>query len=602
MTTIQTTRPRDINFWRAAGILYGDLGTSKAYVLGLAFALAGYASFWYILAVSILTLLVGINYILICRFYPSGGGVYTSVRDRSRVLSIIGAFFIISDYLVTAALSALSAFNYLGLAYPEIWAMLAILILGGLNFLGPKQTGSLAIGLALPTVICIVALAIFSLPFLPKAIHHLEPISSNVRHDWNIFVGIIVALSGIESIANTTSSMRLDPGFSYKKPSVIQTSTPAIIMVIIEVSFFTALLGLAMNALPGMQIKGEAVTAPGYLNVRDAMLRYMGETFAGTLFGHPIGVAFGIFVTIVIALLLLSAVNTAMIALCSLLFVMSRDEEMPVFFQKLNRFGVPVYALIIATLIPICILSIVHDIAGLANLYAIGFVGAIAVNLGATATNQKLALTLSQRIFMVGTCLIMALVEITLFIDKPHARNFVMGIISIGLLLRAIAAEQKAKKLPEAEKKVYPKISSVKPFPLENPDNWLVAITGKGKSLDYALEACEIHQRPLYILFVREQRVVTEFDQTRTWTDDLDAQEAYSYVVSKKTKIPIEFLYTVTAHTAHSIGEIASEKKVSHLIIGRARKALMLLHVLRGTTVRDIARSIPENIELVVVY
>ena len=61
MTTIQTTRPRDINYLRAAAILYGDLGTSKAYVLGLAFALAGYASFWFILAVSILTLLVGVN-------------------------------------------------------------------------------------------------------------------------------------------------------------------------------------------------------------------------------------------------------------------------------------------------------------------------------------------------------------------------------------------------------------------------------------------------------------------------------------------------------------------------------------------------------------
>lgn len=93
MITIQTERPREVNSWRAAGILYGDLGTSKAYVLGLAFALASYSSFWFILAVSILTLFVGLNYIEICKLYPNGGGVYTSARNRSKVLALIGGFF-----------------------------------------------------------------------------------------------------------------------------------------------------------------------------------------------------------------------------------------------------------------------------------------------------------------------------------------------------------------------------------------------------------------------------------------------------------------------------------------------------------------------------
>jgi hypothetical protein len=41
-----TKRPRNIDSARAAPILYGDWGTSKAYVIGLAFAAAGYSSFW----------------------------------------------------------------------------------------------------------------------------------------------------------------------------------------------------------------------------------------------------------------------------------------------------------------------------------------------------------------------------------------------------------------------------------------------------------------------------------------------------------------------------------------------------------------------------
>src|SRR5205807_6425188 len=78
-------RPRNVNIPRAAAILYADWGTSKAYVIGLAFAVGGYASFWLIAAMCVLTALVGINYIIICRLYPDGGGVYASVRHRSEI-------------------------------------------------------------------------------------------------------------------------------------------------------------------------------------------------------------------------------------------------------------------------------------------------------------------------------------------------------------------------------------------------------------------------------------------------------------------------------------------------------------------------------------
>ena len=43
-------RPRNVDWKRAGALLYGDWGTSKAYVVGLAFAVAGYASFWLIAA------------------------------------------------------------------------------------------------------------------------------------------------------------------------------------------------------------------------------------------------------------------------------------------------------------------------------------------------------------------------------------------------------------------------------------------------------------------------------------------------------------------------------------------------------------------------
>src|ERR1051326_7985216 len=249
-----TKRPRNLYAKRAAAILYGDWGTSKAYVIGLAFAGAGYSSFWLIAAMCVLTALVGVNYMIVCRHYPEGGGVYASVRHRSEILSIVGAFLLIADYLVTAAISALSAFQYLGFPRPEMFAGMAILVIGALNVFGPKHTGGLAFLVSVPTALVVITLGLFCLPHLGVAIGHLQPLHGSFWHNWAAFVSIVLALSGVEAIANATGVMKLNPGSSEAHPSVTKTSTPALLIVMIEVCVFTALLGLAIHALNGFQI------------------------------------------------------------------------------------------------------------------------------------------------------------------------------------------------------------------------------------------------------------------------------------------------------------------------------------------------------------
>ena len=113
---------------------------------------------------------------IICRLYPDGGGVYASVRHRSEVISIVGAFLLIADYLVTAAISALSAFQYLGVPHPEKFAAVAILLVGLLNLLGPKQTGGLAFLVSIPTALVVITLGLVSLPHLGQAFAHLQPL------------------------------------------------------------------------------------------------------------------------------------------------------------------------------------------------------------------------------------------------------------------------------------------------------------------------------------------------------------------------------------------------------------------------------------------
>src|SRR3989441_8804797 len=205
-------RPRNLDWKRAAALLYGDWGTSKAYVIGLAFLAAGYASFPIILAVCALTGLVGINYIVICRHFPDGGGVYSSARSQGRLLAVVGALLLLADLTVTAALSGWSALTYITSGAEHIaWikflrdhialtTIAVLLIMGMINYFGPKHSGSLAVALAVPTLIVVVVLIAISTPHLTT--HFLQPRQESLGTLWVQFVGVILALSGAETIAN----------------------------------------------------------------------------------------------------------------------------------------------------------------------------------------------------------------------------------------------------------------------------------------------------------------------------------------------------------------------------------------------------------------
>ncbi|MDP9097546.1 MAG: universal stress protein [Verrucomicrobiota bacterium] len=591
---------------RAAAILYGDWGTSKAYVIGLAFAVGGYASFWLIAAMCVLTALVGINYIVICRLYPDGGGVYASVRHRSEVISIVGAFLLIADYLVTAAISALSAFQYLGVPHPEKFAAAAILVIGLLNLLGPKHTGGLAFLISVPTAIVVVVLGLFSLPHLPAAIGHLQPLTGGFFHNWTGFVGIVLALSGVEAIANTTGVMRLDRGSTNAKPSVRKTSTPALLWVMIEVCVFTALLGLAMHALGGLQVADGDVNAPGASGVRDYMLRYMGETFVGGAINPPVGHIFGFAVSITFGLLLLSAVNTAIVDLITIQFLMARDRELPSFFQRLNKWGVPSCGMILATVVPMVLVVAVKDMAGLADLYAVGVVGAIATNLGASATDWKLVMKTWERTLMFVTFIVMAAIEMSLLIDKPNARYFAVTILAVGLILRGLVQERKMKKEaasspllgPTAVELLVPPAPGSEPVFASN-ESILCAVRTAGRTLDFAMREARETGRRLYLLFVREQRFMTEQDRRRKWQEDPEASEIFAAARARAGDQPPLFCYAVSESAAETIADIAATLGTSRLIVGAPNRNA-LVSMLRGNLVREVSNLLPDDIDLLV--
>jgi len=617
-------RPRNLDWKRAAALLYGDWGTSKAYVIGLAFVAAGFSSLPIILAVCALTGLVGINYAVICRHFPDGGGVYSAARSQGRLLAVVGALLLLADLTVTAALSGWSALTYITSGAENVqWIKLArdhialttivvLLFMGLINYFGPKHSGSVAVVLSLPTAVIVIALIALSAPHLTT--RFLEPRHASLGTVWVQFVGVILALSGAESIANLTGVMKLDPGSTMEHPSVARESLKAIAPVAIEVVFATALLGWAMLSLPSVLDKTMHLTnrdeiASVLWQRSEDMLRFIGEQFAAATFSPAVGQMFGWIVGVVFFLLLLSAANTAIVATIGLLYMMARDGEMPRQFRRLNRHGVPLWPLIIAIGLPVAVLLFVKDFTALAGLYAIGVVGAITVNLGSCAFNRTAGFTWYDRLLFGITFVILALVELTLAHTKLDALQFVLVVLLGGLALRAYTLKRQGLTTVTVSRQVAamvtPDLVSMMRPRLQEGQKIMVAARGITPVLSFALDEAQLRRATLFVLYVKEVAVYytaagTPLGRSR-WQDDPEANAIMCSMLKLGSErgINVVPLYAVSQDAAATIVDLAATMGIDFLIIGASQRSAMA-KLLRGSVANSVAQQLPDSIHLVI--
>jgi amino acid transporter/nucleotide-binding universal stress UspA family protein len=595
-------RPRNVDWKRAAALLYGDWGTSKAYVIGLAFIAAGFASLPIILAVCVLTAVVAYNYIIVCAHFPDGGGVYSAARQQSRFLASTGALLLVANFIVTAALSGWAAVSYLGVPskYAPVATMGLILAVGAVNYFGPKHSGSVSIWLAIPAVLMVGLIIILSAPHLN--IDYLEPRHENLGHTWVAFVGVILALSGVEAIANITGVMKTDPDSTPERPKVTRTATKAIVPVAIEVVVGTALLGWAMLSLPKNLL-------PQLSAHKEDMLRFLAEVYGTMAFSPGAGQALSIIVGVVFGLLLLSAVNTAIVALIGVVYMMAQDGEMPRQLARLNPHGVPLIPLIAAVAIPIVVLAVTKNFEGLAGLYAIGVVGAIAVNLGSCTFNKRLGLPWYQRLIMGSTFVVLAAVELTIAKTKPEALFFAMCVLGAGYALRAYSHKVSGLKTMTVTRQVAdmvsPDLAATMVPRLSEGQKIMVAARGVTPALAFALEEAQLRKATLCVLYVKEISVYFTGGPTNVgrakWQDDPEANAIMSLTMrlGAEHDIAVQPVYAVSEDAASTILDLSATLGVDYLIIGASQRTAMA-KLLGGSVVTSVAQQLPDTIRLVI--
>jgi nucleotide-binding universal stress UspA family protein len=396
--------------------------------------------------------------------------------------------------------------------------------------------------------------------------------------------------------------MKTDPDSTPERPKVTRTATKAILPVAAEVVFGTALLGWAMLSLPRS-------LAPELAAHKEDMLRFLAEVYGTMAAGPAIGQILSIIVGVVFGLLLISAVNTAIVALIGVVYMMAQDGEMPRQLAKLNPHGVPSVPLIAAVGLPIVVLAVTKDFEALAGLYAIGVVGAIAVNLGSCTFNKRLGLPWYQRLIMGLTFVILAAVELTIAKTKPEALFFAMCVLGIGYALRAYSHKASGLRTMTVTRQVAdmvsPDLAATMVPRLSEDQKIMVAARGVTPALAFALEEAQLRKATLCVLYVKEIAVYFTGGPTivgrARWQDDPAAHAIMTLTMQLGAErgIAVQPVYAVSEDAAATILDLSATLGVDYLIIGASQRTAMA-KLLGGSVVTSVAQQLPDSIRLVI--
>jgi nucleotide-binding universal stress UspA family protein len=263
---------------------------------------------------------------------------------------------------------------------------------------------------------------------------------------------------------------------------------------------------------------------------------------------------------------------------------------------------------LIATALPLLVVTFSPDQESLMDLYAIGVVGAITVNLGSCVFNKSLNLAWNERAVMVLTALVLLAVELTLAKTKPNALYFIVCILLSGFALRAFAQHRAAQAAERPEAPSMPlaqsqTVSSLKPPP--KIQAILVAARGITRVLQFALEEARFRGATLYVLFVRVLAVAmpgpAQQPERRRWQDDRAAAEIMQAMLGLGAGAGVRVIpvYIVSEDVTGSILDLSATLGVDMLVLGAPQRSA-LAALLRGDVVTEVAKNLPDTIELLI--
>ncbi|MDQ4009372.1 MAG: APC family permease [Actinomycetota bacterium] len=329
----------------ALPVFASDALSSVAYApeeLFLVLSIAGISAYaftpWVGLAVAVVMLVVVTSYRQNVRAYPSGGGDYeVATVNLGRSAGLVVASALLVDYVLTVAVSISSAASNIGSAVPFVathkvaFAVVAIIVLTAANLRGIRESGT---AFAIPTYAFMIGIfAMLAWGFIRVLLFgeqlRAESAEFELRAEGDQLVGLALiflvlrafssgcaALTGVEAISNGVPA--------FKKPKSRNAATTLLLLGSISVTMLMGLILLAQLADVKMadDPAGQLVGAPTGYEQKTMVAQIAQAVFDG----FP--VAF-YFITVVTALILVLAANTAFNGFPVLASILAQDRYLP---------------------------------------------------------------------------------------------------------------------------------------------------------------------------------------------------------------------------------------------------------------------------------
>jgi amino acid transporter/nucleotide-binding universal stress UspA family protein len=610
---MQPTRDtRQLTWLLAWAVVFCDIGTSVYYVPGILYGNVGDKTPFFIFLTTLAFIPLALKYIEITWRNPEGGGVVTiTTKAFGPMWGCLGGMLITTSYFLTAAISAVSGFHYVGGVLPFLdahivpLACLGLLALAILNIIGIRESATVALVMAATALtinMAVIALALKTLSFdqWTRAWNTLSP-----GHDMSIHTLLVgfgaawLAFSGLESISQLSPVMRFP---------LRRTTRWAMVAVIVTTVMTSPLLSILS------------------INMLDAKTKAtQSERFISEIAMISGGLGLKLAVVLSASTLLLFAANTAIIGAYHIFLALSKAGFLPrVIALRSDKFHSPHVAISIATLVPIgVILATRGELALLGEMYAFGLLGAFVFS---SMSLDVIRWRLGRRDFgfwfgVLTTGMVLVAWCVNL-VEKELATLFGGLLTAIGMVaavgvrrawfmdilhqvpvvqrLQARAYRASEDWVEDELKGLVTLAEAVEVKPLyssstllalrdESPrliDEGITRVKGKGEA---ALYCIYVEEWPG--LFAGDSPHVPNEAGVKTLKSTLQAV--------RERQIEIIPIWTVSHNAAEAIANAAQALDVDAVIIGATRRSAFY-HMLRGHVVKGLMKRLPRDCHLMI--
>jgi amino acid transporter/nucleotide-binding universal stress UspA family protein len=607
-----TKDTRQLNWFLAWAVVFCDIGTSIYYVPGILYVSVGDKTPFFILLTTLGFIPLALKYIEITWRNPEGGGVVTiTTKAFGPMWGCLGGMLITTSYFLTAAISAVAGFQYIGSAFAAIDAHIVLFacagvgVLAALNIIGIRESATVALimaGASFLVDIFIICVALFTMDGSQWTIVLTKLVSGHGIPHYELLVGFSsawLAFSGLESISQLSPTMRFP---------LRRTARRAMVAVMVTMIVTSPILtALSIGLLPE------------HLKATES------ERFISELGMIVAGFSAKLAVVVTASSLLLFASNTAIIGSYHVFLALVNGGFLPRIIAVRNpTFNTPHVAVAVATIVPVAIILFsAGEMKLLGDMYAFGLLGAFVFS---SLSLDVIRWRLGRRDpgFWLGvfTTLMLTVAWAVNLVEKPLATYFGGSVTLIGMLvavgvrrawfvdllvqipviqrLQARAYRASEDLVEDELKGLMTLAEAVEVKPLYSSST-LLALRDEAPRLiqEGITRAKGRGESALYCIYVEEWPGLFGGATPHVPNEQgLKTLRAALQAVRDKN-IEIIPIWAVSHNAAEAIANAAKTLDVDSVIIGASRRSAFY-HMLRGHVVKGLMKKLPRTCHLMI--